>query len=258
MRSQRPSRAASSAAWVVGSPSMVKSVARRSSVQSVSRSVIASKVLIVWTRSVAQSRTVTRRWSRSWRIWLSQMLSTVPTLAPSQLPWGVTCASIRSRMPISMMMPSSSGRLLTCSLVIVRGGGGIMPLGYHSIRTWHPKYANHKYQVSSITHLGENTMPERLFHFSDDPGITRFEPRPPPSASSGVTDNVVWAVGGRLRHNYLLPRDCPRVTFYPAPSSTPDDVARLMAGTSAGHVVTIETGWMPALRQGRLYQYQLP
>jgi hypothetical protein len=101
-------------------------------------------------------------------------------------------------------------------------------------------------------------VPDLLYHFSDDPGILRFEPRPPPSASSGVTDNVVWAVGGRLRHNYLLPRDCPRVTFYPTPSSTPDDVARLMAGASAGHVVAIETGWMPALRQGRLYQYQLP
>src|SRR6266545_5672722 len=77
-------------------------------------------------------------------MWLSQMLSTVPTLAPSQLPCGVTCVSIRSRMPISMMMPSSSGRLLTCSLVMV-WGGGVMPQAYHSTaRTWHPKYANHK------------------------------------------------------------------------------------------------------------------
>ena len=101
-------------------------------------------------------------------------------------------------------------------------------------------------------------MPERLFHFSDDAGIVRFEPRPPPSASSGVSDHVVWAVGKRLRHNYLLPRDCPRVTFYPAPTSVPADLARLMAGTSASHVVAIETGWMPALRQGRLYQYELP
>jgi hypothetical protein len=101
-------------------------------------------------------------------------------------------------------------------------------------------------------------MTERLFHFSDDPGITRFEPRPPPSASSGVTDQVVWAVGERLRHNYLLPRDCPRVTFYRAPGSAPEDVARLMSGASAGHVVAIEIGWMPALRHGRLYQYELP
>lgn len=101
-------------------------------------------------------------------------------------------------------------------------------------------------------------MSERLFHFSDDPSITCFEPRPPPSASSGVTDHVVWAVGARLRHNYLLPRDCPRVTFYPGPNSATVDLARLMAGASAGHVVAIETGWMPALRHGRLYQYELP
>ena len=101
-------------------------------------------------------------------------------------------------------------------------------------------------------------MPERLFHFSDDPGITRFEPRPPPSASSGVAGHVVWAVGERLRHNYLLPRNCPRVTFYPMPDSTPTDIARLMTGTSAGHVVAIETAWMPALRHCRLYQYELP
>ncbi|HEU5099260.1 MAG TPA: hypothetical protein VFU22_09585 [Roseiflexaceae bacterium] len=102
-------------------------------------------------------------------------------------------------------------------------------------------------------------MAERLFHLSDDPGITRFEPRLPPStSSSGIADPVVWAVGERLRHNYLLPRDCPRVTFYPSRDSDPADRARLMAGSNAGHVVAIETGWMPALRQGRLYQYELP
>jgi hypothetical protein len=113
-------------------------------------------------------------------------------------------------------------------------------------------------QASSIKHQGGNRLPEQLFHFSDDPGILRFDPRPAPSASSGVIDHVVWAVGERLRHNYLLPRDCPRVTFYPTPRSTPADVARLMAGASAGHVVAIERGWMPALRNGRLYQYELP
>jgi hypothetical protein len=101
-------------------------------------------------------------------------------------------------------------------------------------------------------------MPERLFHFSDDPGITRFEPRPPPSASSGVTDHVVWAVGERLRHNYLLPRDCPRVTFYAGPESLPVDVERLLGHTGARHVVAIEARWMPALLQCRLYQYELP
>jgi hypothetical protein len=101
-------------------------------------------------------------------------------------------------------------------------------------------------------------MLEGLYHFSDDPNITRFEPRPPPSTSSRVAENVVWAIGRRLRHNYLLPRDCPRVTFYPKDTSAPADVTRLMAGTSAGHVVAIESRWLPQVRAGRLYQYALP
>src|SRR6266498_5277596 len=94
-------------------------------------------------------------------MWLSQMLSTVPTLAPSQLPCGVTCVSIRSRMPISMMMPSSSGRLLTCSLVMV-WGGGVMPQAYHSTaRTWHPKYANHKFGRSGWLSRHQGSRLER-------------------------------------------------------------------------------------------------
>lgn len=101
-------------------------------------------------------------------------------------------------------------------------------------------------------------MPERLFHVSDQPGIARFEPRPPPSPGSGLTGLMVWAVGERLLHNYLLPRDCPRVTFYARPQSDPADVARLLAGTSAEFVVAIESAWWPALRDARLYLYDLP
>jgi hypothetical protein len=96
-----------------------------------------------------------------------------------------------------------------------------------------------------------------LYHLSDSPDIKRFEPRVPPSAGSGVREPVVWAVGERLLHNYLLPRDCPRVTSYASPRSDPADVERLMSG-GAPYVVVIEAAWMPALRSGKLYQYALP
>ncbi|MBC8075125.1 MAG: hypothetical protein H7Y32_03540 [Chloroflexales bacterium] len=96
-----------------------------------------------------------------------------------------------------------------------------------------------------------------LYHLSDSPDIKRFEPRVPPSASSGVREPVVWAVDERLLHNYLLPRDCPRVTFYATPKSDPADVERLMGG-GAPFVVAIEAAWMPALRAATLYQYALP
>ena len=55
---------------------------------------------------------------------------------------------------------------------------------------------------------------ERLYHVSDQPGIPLFEPRPVRAGHPrGDLPPVVWAVGERLLHNYLLPRDCPRVTL---------------------------------------------
>lgn len=69
---------------------------------------------------------------------------------------------------------------------------------------------------------------------------------------------MVWAIDRAHLHNYLLPRDCPRVTFYATPTSDPADVDRLLAGVSARHVVAIEADWLPAVRAARLYQYALP
>ena len=69
---------------------------------------------------------------------------------------------------------------------------------------------------------------------------------------------AVWAIADRLLHNYLLPRDCPRVTFYARPDSDPADVARLLGVTAAGHVVAIETGWLDAVRQATLWLYEFP
>lgn len=97
----------------------------------------------------------------------------------------------------------------------------------------------------------------RLFHVSDMPGIARFEPRPVRPAHPLKLDRpVVWAVEERLLHNYLLPRDCPRVTFYARPDSDPADVARLMGQTTARHVVAVETGWLEAIRHCTLYLYE--
>ena len=105
-------------------------------------------------------------------------------------------------------------------------------------------------------HIASQTEP--LYHISEDPDIARFEPRPPPSAGSGQAGLMVWAVGERLLHNYLLPRDCPRVTFYAGPNSSADDIARHLGTTAASYVVAIESAWLPAVRAGVLYQYALP
>ena len=65
-------------------------------------------------------------------------------------------------------------------------------------------------------------LSERLFHVSDQPDIIRFAPRPArPGHPNDPGRPVVWAVGERLLHNYLLPRDCPHVTLSRLPDHHP-------------------------------------
>jgi len=91
-----------------------------------------------------------------------------------------------------------------------------------------------------------------LYHVSDKPDIDLFEPRP-----SDYTDEpVVWAVDDNRLRNYLLPRDCPRVTFYAGPDTSADDIDRFLGLSSA--VVAFESGWLEKVREARLFCYQLP
>jgi hypothetical protein len=92
-----------------------------------------------------------------------------------------------------------------------------------------------------------------LYHVSDDPGIVRFDPRPAPDAASGLAGLMVWAIDDAHLPNYLLPRDCPRVTFYARPDSDPADVARLL-----GHVVAIEADWFRRVLTEPIFLYELP
>jgi hypothetical protein len=71
-------------------------------------------------------------------------------------------------------------------------------------------------------------------------------------------NDVVWAISERLLHNYLLPRDCPRVTFYAQTDSASPDVEHFFVGTTARHVVAIETVWLERVRSGKLWLYELP
>ena len=76
-----------------------------------------------------------------------------------------------------------------------------------------------------------------LYHVSEEAGITRFEPRP----AVNLDYPVVWAVHEDRLRNYLLPRDCPRVTFFAGPETTPQDIERFLGSSPA--VVAIESLW---------------
>jgi hypothetical protein len=91
-----------------------------------------------------------------------------------------------------------------------------------------------------------------LFHVSEESDIRRFEPRP----SEYTEEPVVWAIDATRLCNYLVPRDCPRVTYYAGPSTIPDDVERFLRSSQI--VVAVESRWEEALRSCRLYCYVLP
>ena len=90
-----------------------------------------------------------------------------------------------------------------------------------------------------------------LFHISEAQGIERFDPRP----SELTAAPVVWAIGADRLRNYLVPRECPRVTFYAGPQTTLADRERFLGSGVA--VVAVEQDWLARVQGSRLYCYHL-
>ena len=99
-------------------------------------------------------------------------------------------------------------------------------------------------------------MQPRLFHISEEDGIEKFDPRPSPSFFPAIKGDVVFAISGKLLHNYLLPRDCPRVTHYAGPVTSPEDRQTFLGQSRATHVVAIEAGWFHRVKAAALYCYE--
>ena len=91
-----------------------------------------------------------------------------------------------------------------------------------------------------------------LFHVSEERGIGRFDPRP----SEYIDVPVVWAISQERLQNYLLPRDCPRVTYYAGNDTTAADIKRFLGSSSS--VIAIENAWYERLWSCRLYCYRMP
>lgn len=96
----------------------------------------------------------------------------------------------------------------------------------------------------------------QLFHISEQSGICLFEPRPSPHPSARASGLMVWAVDQNHIQNYLLPRDCPRVTFFAGKASSPADVATLIGPGGARHVIAVEACWLGRIQSQRLVRYE--
>jgi hypothetical protein len=91
-----------------------------------------------------------------------------------------------------------------------------------------------------------------VFHISENHDIEVFSPR---NANAG-SEPLVWAIDDGHLRNYLVPRDCPRVTYSAGPGTTAADRERFLGSSSA--VLAIEAGWFERTRSCRLWCYHLP
>lgn len=95
---------------------------------------------------------------------------------------------------------------------------------------------------------------DAVYHFSEDPTITRFAPHVAKTAQ--VSESYVWAVPAHRAHNYWFPRQCPRAMAWARPDSDPDDVAKIIGPGGGDRVHAIEFGWLEAIRTVELYVYR--
>jgi len=102
----------------------------------------------------------------------------------------------------------------------------------------------------------------RLFHFSEEAGIARFEPRPvriPSARLAGrewLNGPLVWAIDEVHQPLYLFPRDCPRILIWATAMTTPADRARWLG--EAPMVAFIERAWAERLEHAAVWRYALP
>lgn len=104
----------------------------------------------------------------------------------------------------------------------------------------------------------------RLFHFSDNPEIDLFVPRPVrvpterPEGFEWLNGPLVWAIDDRHQAMYLFPRDCPRILLWRTPETTAEDYAFWWQGSDSNILAFIEQAWLERVQTERLYRYEMP
>jgi hypothetical protein len=104
----------------------------------------------------------------------------------------------------------------------------------------------------------------RLFHFSEDPAIAKFEPRPVltpadrPSGREWLNSPLVWAIAEDHQRMYLFPRECPRILLWSTPKTTAQDVDRWLEGKRKQPLAYIERGWLERVKAAKTTRYEFP
>ena len=102
----------------------------------------------------------------------------------------------------------------------------------------------------------------RLFHFSEDPTIQVFEPRPVrvpsqrPPGLDWLNGPLVWAVDDWHSPMFFFPRDCPRILLWRTSVTTEADLDHWWRGDRRRRMQAhIETVWREQMKTAQLYRY---
>ncbi|MDO3435308.1 hypothetical protein QWJ46_21800 [Rhizobium sp. CBN3] len=102
----------------------------------------------------------------------------------------------------------------------------------------------------------------RLFHFSDDPDIAVFEPRPVrnpsirPVGLEWLNGPLVWAIDDDHDFMYLFPRDCPRTLIWATPETLETERRQWLGEWRAAAYV--ERHWLERLEAETIHRYEMP
>ena len=104
----------------------------------------------------------------------------------------------------------------------------------------------------------------RLFHFSDDPDIKTFVPRPVrvpaarPPGMQWLNGPLVWAIDDAHQVMYLFPRECPRILLWATPETTLEDRDHCWQGGSSKVLAYTEAVWLERVETETIYRYEMP
>ena len=95
----------------------------------------------------------------------------------------------------------------------------------------------------------------RLYHVSEESNIIQFSPRIPTRADLDQSKGLVWALTEKCLPNFLMPRDCPRITYHASKSTTQADITKFFSSSSR-HCIAIEHAWYKRMTKTSLYLYE--
>ena len=99
---------------------------------------------------------------------------------------------------------------------------------------------------------GAGSVPDVVFHYSEDGTISRFVPHVPQTNPSHPP--AVWAMDAEHAPLYWFPRDCPRISVW-ANDDAQRAVLRDTFETDATRICACESHWIDGMQRARLYRY---